>query len=288
MASTEIPPAIPYHDFGGSGTPLHFSHANGYPPQAYRPLLERLAAQHHIYALRMRPLWPGADPFAIRDWRPLADDLAAFLDQRGLSRAIGVGHSVGAVTTLRLALRQPERFSALVLIDPVLFLPRMIYTYDLLYRLGLSYRLHPLVKSAQRRRSSFESRAAMFANYRKKGIFRRMDDQALEAYVDSLACEQPGGSVELCYPAEWEARIYVTGVRADMELWRGLPGLRPPLLVIRGAETDTFLEPTARRLQQRLPSARLVTIPGASHLVPLEFPAETAAAIEAFLADAGV
>jgi pimeloyl-ACP methyl ester carboxylesterase len=277
--------SIPFHAFGSPQNPaLHFLHANGYPAPAYEPLLELLSQQFHVLAMDMRPLWPGADPLSIQDWRPLAEDLSRFLDERGLYYGVvGVGHSVGAVTTLRLALRQPERFSALVLIDPVLFPPRRILTWDLIYRLGLGYRVHPMIKSAMRRRNEFESREAMFANYRKKAVFRRMDDSALHAYCDSLACPVPDGSLQLCYSPAWEARIYVTGLRADMELWRGLPTLKPPLLVIRGAETDTFWEETAARLQRRLPTARVETIPGASHLVPLEQPQPVYASITRFI-----
>ena len=264
--------ALPYEDYGGEGPVLHFAHANGYPPGAYRALLAGLSAHHHVIAMRMRPLWPGARPQALADWRPLADDLARFLDQRGVSSVVGWGHSMGATTTLRLALRQPERFRALVLIDPVFFPPRMIVFWELIYRLGLGYRFHPLVKGALKRRSSFESRAAMFANYRKKAVFRRLSDTALQNYVEALGCPGADGSVELCYPAEWDARIYVTGVRADLELWRTLPGLKVPLLIIRGAETDTFWESTGRLVQRRLPSTRVYSIPDSSHLVALERP----------------
>lgn len=286
-----IPDAIPYEDYGGEGPALHFAHANGYPPGAYRALLAELSAGHHVMAMRMRPLWPEAQPQAIADWRPLADDLGMFLHQLDASRAfpgarhapipnrvIGWGHSMGATTTLRLALRQPERFRALVLIDPVFFPPRMIFFWDLIYRLGLGYRLHPLVKGALKRRGRFDSREAMFANYRQKAVFRRMSDAALQDYVQALGCPRPDGSVELCYPSKWEARIYVTGVRADLELWRALPSLKPPLLIIRGAETDTFSERAGRLVQRRLPSARVHTVPDSTHLVALEKPLEVLAA----------
>lgn len=263
---------IPYEDFGGSGPPLHFAHANGYPPRAYRALLEGLSAEHHVLAMRMRPLWPGARPQDLRDWRPLADDLRRFLDQQGLSGVLGWGHSMGATTTLRLALRQPGRFRALVLIDPVFFPPGMIVFWDLIYRLGLAYRLHPLVKGALKRRGEFESRAAMFANYRQKAVFRRLSDAALADYVEALACPRADGRVGLCYPAEWEARIYVTGVRADLELWRALPQLKIPLLIVRGAETNTFWERTGRLVQRRLPTARVISLPESTHLVALEKP----------------
>lgn len=287
---------IPFHDFGqpstrsgrsGDGPWLHFLHANGYPPQAYRRLLGKLCEDYHVVAMRMRPLWPDQDPAQLRDWRLFADDLGCFLDQQGLDHLVGVGHSVGATTTLRLALRQPDRFQALVLIDPVLLPPGAVYLWKLVYALGLAYRVHPLIKSALKRRNSFESREAMFANYRKKPVFCRMRDESLAAYVDSLACEQPDGSLLLCSPPEWEARIYATGLLADLPLWRDLPRVKPPVLVIRGAETDTFLENTARLFQHKLPGAKIVSLPETSHLVPLEAPDAVYEQIQAFLTVTG-
>ena len=276
-------PPIPFHDFGGHGPDLHFHHANGYPPQAYRPLFERLCPDYHVWAIRMRALWPGASTQGIRDWRVFADDLDRFLDEHGLDHLVGIGHSIGGTTTLRLALRKPNRFRKLVLIDPVLFPIRTMVIWKLIFKLGLAYRLHPLVQGAQKRRRTFESRQAMFDNYRKKAVFRRMDDQAVAAYVDSLACERPDGTMELCYPPEWEALIYVTSMQADFEIWRDLPGLKPEVLLIRGAETDTFWETTARKFQRRLPNAQVISLPDTTHLLPLEAPDRVAAILKEFL-----
>jgi pimeloyl-ACP methyl ester carboxylesterase len=222
--------------------------------------------------MRMRPLWQSADPSVFSDWRILADDLAQFLDQQGLPPLIGIGHSMGATTTLRLALRQPERFRMLVLIDPVIFPPLIGLAWEIIFRLGLAYQLNPLVKGAIRRRTCFESNSAMFANYRTKTVFRKMNDEGLRAYVDALACQGPEGQIQLCYSADWEARIYVTCIRADRELWLQLPRLLPPVLFLRGAMSDTFYPKTARMVQRRLKTARITTISDSTHLVPLEKP----------------
>ncbi len=159
----------------------------------------------------MRPLWPGSSPAGLHDWRPLAGDLARFLDQRGLSGVFGAGHSMGATTTLRLALRQPDRFKALALVDPVFFPPRMALLWDLVYRLGLAGRALPLARRALWRKPVFEDKAAMFANYRSKAVFAGLSDAGLHAYVDALASPLPDGRVGLAYPPQWEARIYITG-----------------------------------------------------------------------------
>ncbi|RPH57362.1 MAG: alpha/beta hydrolase, partial [Chloroflexi bacterium] len=106
---------IPFTDFGGNGPNLHFLHANGYPPACYLPLIERLNRQYHVSAMHLRPLWPGAQPKELGAWHPMSDDLALFVKERDFGPLIAVGHSIGAIVTLRAALRQPELFSALVL-----------------------------------------------------------------------------------------------------------------------------------------------------------------------------
>ncbi|QAY74427.1 alpha/beta hydrolase [Agromyces protaetiae] len=52
-----------------------------------------------------------------------ADDLARVLDDRGIDRALVVGHSMGAFVSVRFAERHPDRVAGLVLIDGGLPLP---------------------------------------------------------------------------------------------------------------------------------------------------------------------
>ncbi len=271
---------IPFIDFGGTGLPVVLAPANGYPPGAYRPLIAELTPCHHVAALLLRPLWPDAGPAALRDWQPFVRDLIQLIEQGGRGPVIGVGHSIGAVVALAAALRRPELFAAVVMLDPVLFRRRLLFAWNLAKRLGLAQQAHPLISATLRRRRTFESLEAMFAQYRRAQIFARMNDAQLSAYVDSLARPRPDGQIELAYPPEWEAAIYTAG---PLDLWREMPQLRPPLLAIRGEHTDAFSAGAARKLQRHLPRARLVTVPDASHLVPLEKPEAVAQIIEAFL-----
>ncbi len=112
---------IPFFDYGGSGQPLHFLHANGYPPACYEPLLGLLSTQYHVFGMSLRPLWKASNPADIKDWNPLSDDFLKFLDEKETGPLIAMGHSIGATVTLRAALLEPDRFRALVLIEPVLF-----------------------------------------------------------------------------------------------------------------------------------------------------------------------
>ena len=272
---------IPSIDFGGSGAELHFAHANGYPAGAYRPLLETLTGSFHVQAMVSRPQWPGQSPDELRDWCPLEEDLVRYLDERGARGWIGVGHSLGGVLTASAALRRPELFRAVVLIDPVFLPPWVLLVWGAAQKLGLARRLHPLVPGALKRRRVFASRNEMFMRYRKAPVFRRIDDLGLRAYVEALAQPRPDGRVELSYSAEWEAKIYET---STMNLWPRLKNLKPPLLAIRGADSDTFKPPAVAALRQRLPNAVVHDVAEAGHLVPLEKPAEVGGLIREFLA----
>lgn len=274
---------IPFTDFDSNGPQLHFLHANGYPPACYMPLFERLGTRYHVTAMHLRPLWPGAQPEEIDEWHPLTDDLLQFFDEQKFGQVIGIGHSIGAIVTLRAALRHPEHFRALILLDPVLFPPRFIAFWNLVTALGLGYRMHPLIPGAMRRRRVFDNLESLFKGYRRRHVFRYLTDDALRAYIKGISLPRPEGGFELAYSPEWEAHIYLTSVWHDMDLWRGLPKLKVPTMIIRGAETDTFLAPTARRVEKINPTIFLETIGKSTHIVPLERPEQVHQKIEWFL-----
>jgi pimeloyl-ACP methyl ester carboxylesterase len=274
---------IPYDDFGGDGPALHFAHANGYPPRAYAPLLQRMTAHYHVFAMHLKPLWSQSSPATLHDWQPFADDLLQFLKQRQKWGSIGVGHSIGGTTTLRAALRLPDLFRAVILLDPVILPIYAVHLWKMLTKLGLAQRVLPLARKTRKRQQVFESHAAMFASYRDKTVFRDIDGVGLHAIVDALVLPQPDGKVRLIYPPEWEAQIYITGLVADEELWRQLPTLKPPLLVIRGKNSNVFREKTGLLFKHSLPNAVIRSVHNAGHLVPFEQPAEVFRLIQEFL-----
>ena len=272
---------IPHFDLGGGGQPLHFLHANGYPPECYKPLFELLQTQYHTFGMHLRPLWQGPTPEELKSWHPLSDDLLQFLSSKATSPVIGVGHSIGAIVTLRAALRNPSKFKALVLIDPVLFVPRFILMWKVVQRLGLANRMHPLIAGARKRRRTFSDLDMVFHRYRHRQVFRYMSDKNLRIYIEGITRETSTG-FELVYSPDWEAQIYRTSMQ-DFDLWRGLPDLTVPALFIRGAETDTFLEPAARLVKRKQPRAWVEALDKSTHLLPLERPQEVFTIMQAFL-----
>ena len=272
-------------DLGGHGPILHLAHANGFAPGTYRSLTASLADDYHVVALPARPLWPGSRPQEVASWRPLAVDLAQGLEALGLSNIVGVGHSLGGVLTLWAAIasssRQPDLFRAVVLIDPVILPPSWLCWLRLLRRLGLQ-RWQPLVQGACNRRRTWPGRQACFDHYRQKALFARWSDAALWDYVKAGTVVEANGSARLRYPPEWEAHIFAT---VPLGIWQDVPQLRIPVLLLRGETSKTFRPAAHARAARLLPHARLATVAGAGHLLPMEKPGETAAVIRSFLAE---
>lgn len=273
---------IPNFELGGNGEPLHFLHANGYPPECYTPLLEHLHKNYHVFGMKLRPLWDEAKPEDIDTWHPLSDDLLRFLTDLKTGPVIGVGHSIGGIVTLRAALRDLGKFRALVLIDPVLFTPSFMIFWHTFRILGLGERFHPLIKGALKRRRTFDNLETVFRGYRSRPIFRYMSDESLRTYIEGITKQKADGSFELVYSPEWEAQIYRTGMN-DFDIMRDLPKLEVPTLIIRGAETDTFFESAAKLVKKKNPKIQIHTLEKATHILPLEYPKEVAEIIKDFL-----
>jgi len=273
---------IPHFDYGGSGAPLHFLHANGYPPGCYQPLLKLLQTQHHVFGMTLRQLWPDAKTEDIKDWNPFTDDLLRFLTTGGLAPAIGVGHSIGGIVTLRAALRDPGKFRALVLLDPVLFTSPRLIAWNIARAIGAGQKFHPLIAGARKRRRTFDDLESLFRGYRNRGIFKHVSDENLRIYIEAITRQKSDGSYELVFSPEWESHIYLTGLR-DFDLWRNLPKLEVPTLIIRGAETDTFLPNAAKLVKRKQPKVKIETLEKSTHLLPLERPQEVFEIMQSFL-----
>ncbi len=273
-------PTSEWVDLGGTGDLAHLAPANGFPPQVYRPLIEALADRLHVVALLPRAMRADGPPPPQLTWHDLAVEMATRLREAGLHRLIGIGHSLGGVMSLLAAAREPTLFRALVLMDPVILSPRVLWILRIMRRLGQGDR-YPLVQAARRRRRVFPDRDTARERYRRRPFFASWHPDALAAYVAHGLREREDGRVELAYPPEWEAHIFAT---VPTDIWRWIPRVRLPTLVLYGERSDTFRPAAVRRLQRLWPHARFVAIPNAGHMFPMERPTETAAAIRAFLA----
>lgn len=272
------------------GPLLVHTHANGYPPQAYFQFLKPFQQKFQVEAIFLRPFWPDTDPETLSDWRIFRDDylrdLPTLLEnaEGDTDSLIGMGHSLGAVTTLMAAIESPSSFRALVLIEPTLFQFWQGALMRILAPFRLFRHIHPLARRTMRRKSSFPDRESMYENYRAKSVFARVPDQVLEDYVAGLAERNSDDSVRLKYHPLWETRIYETGGTADRYVLNNLDRVTCPVLVLRGEKSDTIGPEIVNQLVSGLPEGEGIQVPALGHLLPLEAPEQIARIVLAFLA----
>ncbi len=278
-------PNPPLYEFPGSnpaGRWVILSYANGFPPQTYAAMLKPLFAEYHVAAMHMRPLWePTPPPDSLRHWRQFADDLLENLATLTPDPVIGIGHSVGAVTTLYAAIKEPQRFRKLVLIDPTLLPSPALWGIRFAHLIGREARI-PLVQQALRRGRRWPDAETAYQYFRAKKLFARAGDDIVRAYTESITTPHPEGGLTLAYAPEWEAQIFKT---IATDVWQLPARLKVPTLILRGEHSDVFYERSAARFKRINPAIELVTLPGVGHLVGQEAPDRAGREIARFLAE---
>ena len=268
-------------NWDGNGPPAHFSHATGLCAGVYTPLAQRLRS--HLKMIGMDDRGHGktrapADPKKLKSWDIFVDDLESFYDHLN-EPVIAIGHSRGATVSLLLAIKRPELIRALVLIDPTILPYSWMGWWYLAKKTGLAKRA-PIVATAAKRRYVWPDHRTMLDSYRNKAVFRSWQKEFLEAYVESGTEETKDGKIKLCCAPAWESRCFSV---CPHDVWRHIPRLKHPTLVLYGATSDTFLSPAARRFKSKVPSASMVPLEGTGHFVPMDRPDDTAEIIVSFL-----
>lgn len=97
----------------------------------------RALLEHHTTLIEVDP--PELDEAAGRRWLRLRDHaavLAAAMHQANADRVVVVGHSLGGLVALRLALDQPDRVAGVLLLDPSPLMPAWLLPSPLLRVVG--------------------------------------------------------------------------------------------------------------------------------------------------------
>ena len=279
-----------YTEWGGDTPPVVLLHATGFLARLWEPIAIEMSARFHVYACDARGHGdsdkPALSPEATRlgeskaegpaegyGWEGLAADLMGFLDAMGLVGVPIVGHSSGAAGAIRLAAKHPEYVTAAVLIEPTVFPPMPVE--------GSDERKEQLASSAAKRRMVWDSREELITAYRQRRTFAGWREDVLRLFAEHGTFEREDGRIELKCPGEIEAEMYRNSLSPDT--WDLLPRVRCPTLVIRGENTEPLLALVAEGVARRIPGARLATIAGGSHFVPMERPEAIAAEALAFL-----
>ena len=267
---------IPFHDFGGNNTLLHFAAPNAYTPACFQQFINPLLPHYHVISAIHRPLWPHAQLTDLTSWEMLGDDMLRFFDEQGIEQVIGVGMSMGAVATMFAAVKRPSLFTHLIFIEPVVLPPAFIA--------GAIAHPHildqvPIIAQAQKRQDRWPSREAAFAYFRRKRAFTRWPDASVWDYVN-YGMHEEAGEITLTYSREWEAYCYRL---APYPAWETIPQLTHRPLVIRASESDSFWQESWELWQEIQPQTHFIQIEEAGHMVVMERPSYIANLVLNFL-----
>lgn len=251
---------------------IHFAHANGFPAKTYSKLFSYLEDDYEINYLERHahnPKFPVAN-----GWGRLRDELSEEIERRYAGeKIVGVGHSLGGILHLLVAVEKPELYRALVLLDAPIISRLSSLGIKFLKRAGIMENI-PLVKTTRFRRASWTTKAEAIAHFKEKEKFKRFDEDVLRDYVEHATVEN-GANVSLFFKPSIEAKIYQT---LPDYLPKLKNRLKVPAAYIGG--TDSHEARLARLGFMRKNFRIKFRLVEGSHLFPFEKPIATAEIIK--------
>jgi pimeloyl-ACP methyl ester carboxylesterase len=253
----------------GVGEPLVLIHGLGATKGSFLPTIAALAESFRVIALDLPGFGESLKPLTARYDPPFfAQSVVDLLDALRLPRAHVAGNSLGGRIALEFGLRHPERVGRLVLLAPSLAWRRErpwaplvrvlrpeLGLLQVTPRWAVEAVVHRIIPVAQ-------------GNWIQAGV-----DEFLRAYLT------PRGRVAFYAAAR---QIYLEEPHGAKGFWTRLAALEPAALFIWGKHDWLVPIAFAAHVRRTLPGARHVEL-DCGHVPQIERPAQTHAAITAFL-----
>ncbi|WP_121118557.1 alpha/beta fold hydrolase [Croceibacterium ferulae] len=240
----------------------------------FEPVAEAFAGEWRVLCADLRGRGQSdyaRDPASYMPLRYVAD-VAALLDQAGLSRVVAVGTSLGGIVTMLLAAQMPERIAGAVLNDigPDIEAVGLARIREYVGQ-GRSFPTWMHAARALREQSE-----ATHPDYAIADWLRM---------AKRLMCVGAGGRIAFDYDMKiaepFSAPLPDEAPAPDMwPLLHALAGR--PVLAIRGELSDILSAATLTRMEREVPGLDSVTVPRTGHAPTLEEP-EVQAAIARLL-----
>jgi 3-oxoadipate enol-lactonase len=251
---------IEYEEHGAGARPFVLVHGFTGSRDDFREVLPRLASRGRTVAPDLRGHGGSGHPAGGTgyDFDALTRDLAGLLDALGIARCDLLGHSMGGMVALRLALAEPGRVASLVLMDtaaePVARDARRFFEASA--RIAREQGMEALYQIARRAGESDPNRPPAYR--------RSMERMGTELFWARIRAKLTG--------MDPNAFATLGPLLADQEgVAERLGEIRAPTTVIVGAEDVPFLA-AADLLARGIPGARKRVIEGAAHSPQLENP----------------
>ncbi len=273
-------------DWGGSGRPIVLLSGLGNTAHAFDDFAPKLTSSNHVYGITRRGFGASIVPAAGYDADTLGNDVLAVLDSLKLNKPVLAGESLGGEELSSVGSRYPDRVSGLVYLDAA---------YQYAFDNGRGSTLSELQDNSPQPPQPARADLASFAAY--EAYFKRVAGVSVpEAEVRQMMSETKDGKVGSPRTPPWVGQQVLTGmkkyssipVRAlaiyavphDIGTW-----LEDPKEAAEFSVRETaWVEKQAKAFEQGVPTARVVRLPHASHLVFVSNEADVLREMRSFLA----
>ncbi|BFM50335.1 alpha/beta hydrolase PoxA [Marinomonas sp. THO17] len=252
-----------YSHYQGMDRPsIHFLHGNGFAVQTYSKFLSQLEG-YNLILQDAAGHGASSSGKGFVGWNATAERFLSSLSQcikeTPGSELIGMGHSFGGCMTILMnhhSDRSP--FNRMVLLDPALFPPRLIWMMRGVKLAGLKRHI-PLAKQASRRRTQWESYAQVHKSFYERGTFKGWETECLEDYIDSSLLKDEKGHYQLRCPTWMEAAIFSSYPKG---LWKKIAKISVPTHIVLGKDTFDYFKESYRLCAKLNPNIHLVEVDG--------------------------
>lgn len=252
--------AGPVHlrDFGGPGLPVLLTHGMAAHTHWWDPVVPHWKGALHAAALDFRGHgdsdWLGEEPYLSERW---VEDIETARRAMGWERFVLVGHSMGARIALDYAQAHGPRLRGVCAID---FLPEFYESRS---------RRHE--KTRSRAQPVYDNEEVMLEKFRLQPPGTLLDAAGLRELGRHGVRKGADGWT---WKFDWRSFSFPYG-----PVWPQLPRVQAHALIVRGEHSTVMPREALEKVVAALPRGRGLEIAGAHHHVPLDAPAELAAAV---------
>jgi esterase len=249
-----------YRELGEGNPPIVILHGVFGSSDNWLTVSKGLAETHKLYLLdaRNHGQSPHSEDF---NYDVMADDLFEFIQQHQLEKPVIVGHSMGGKTVMKFALKYPDAFSKMVVVD---ISPRYYKPHHQSVIAGLS------------------------AIHLEKLQTRQEADEIMKAFEPELGVRQ--FLLKNLYRNEqngfsWRMNFDVIKNKIENigEALNAGAKITKPTLFVRGSNSKYIQEKDIELIHSIFTDVRIATIEGSGHWVQAEKPKEFLEEIKKFL-----
>ncbi len=263
-------------EWEGDSPPFLLVHATGFHARCWDQTIKHLQGKH-IYAIDLMGHGRSDKPTLPISWNQYTTNVVDLIKAFDLHEIVAAGHSMGGYVVATAAAQLQERFSRLILIDPVIFADkktRFPYT-------------KPEQMPISRRRHLFSSPEEMMEYLSNKGSFELWDPAVFRDYcVYGLLPLKDGKGYELACPPLIEAATYIGSQRHE-QVYEQIKTITLPVDVIRARDRTpedppfSFIySPTNPELAKYFQNGRDLQLTNMSHFIPMQDPKLTAQLVQ--------